>query len=108
MIQAGSAQDRVAPPPLSGPTARGPAVLLWPRVSLLSRPGPPRSDGGQPLRVDLQRRLGIAAQGFGNPRMKRAARVAEQCAVSRVLHQSVIEQISRVRRQALPEQQFCT
>ena len=36
---------------------------------------------------------------------KRASRLAQQCAVGRVLHQRVLEQIRRVRRHALPEQQ---
>ena len=47
----------------------------------------------------------LAFEGFGDAGMKRAARLAQQRAIGRVLHQRVLEQISCMRRHALPEQQ---
>ena len=47
----------------------------------------------------------LAFEGFGDAGMKRASRLAQQRAVGRVLHQGVLEQIGRMRRHALPEQQ---
>ena len=47
----------------------------------------------------------IAFEGLGDAGVKRAPRLAQQRAVGRVLHQSMIEQIGRIRRRALPEQQ---
>ena len=49
----------------------------------------------------------LALESFGDASVKRASRLAQQRAVGRVLHQRVLEQISRVRRHALPEQQTC-
>src|SRR5271154_2156114 len=49
------------------------------------------------------RELGF--EGFGDTGVKRAARLAQQRAVGRVLHQGVLEQICRMGRRALPEQQ---
>ena len=47
----------------------------------------------------------LAFKSFGDASMKRASRLAQQRAVSRVLHQGVLEQVGRMRRYALPEQQ---
>ena len=47
----------------------------------------------------------LAFEGFGDASVKRASRLAQQRAIGRVLHQGMLEQISRVRRHALPEQQ---
>ena len=47
----------------------------------------------------------LAFEGFGNAGMKRASRLAQQRAISRVLHQGMLEQVARMRRHALPEQQ---
>ena len=49
----------------------------------------------------------LAFEGFGDPGVKRPSRFAQQSAISRVLHQRVLEQISRVRRHTLPKQQTC-
>ena len=49
----------------------------------------------------------LAFESFGDASVKRASRLAQQRAVGRILHQRVLEQISRVRRYALPEQQTC-
>jgi hypothetical protein len=42
---------------------------------------------------------------FGDTVVEGAARFAQQRAIGRVLHQSMLEQISRMWRDALPEQQ---
>ena len=47
----------------------------------------------------------LAFECFGDASMKRPSRLAQQRAVSRVLHQGVLEQVGRVRRYTLPEQQ---
>jgi hypothetical protein len=47
----------------------------------------------------------LTFEGFGDSCMKRASRPAQQQAISRVLYQCMFEQVSRVRRHALPEQQ---
>ena len=49
----------------------------------------------------------LAFKSFGNASVKRASRLAQERAVGSILHQSVLEQISRVRRHTLPEQQAC-
>ena len=47
----------------------------------------------------------LAFESFGDARMQCASRIAKQRAIGSVLHQCVLEQISRVRRHSLPEQQ---
>ena len=47
----------------------------------------------------------LAFKGFGDTGVKRASRLAQQRAVGRVLHQRMLEQVGRMRRHALPEQQ---
>ena len=59
----------------------------------------------QQLRLALGNLGELAFKNFGDASVKRASRLAQQRAVGRVLHQRVLEQISRVRRHALPEQQ---
>ena len=59
----------------------------------------------QQLRLVLGNIGELAFEGFGDAGVKRASRLAQQRAVGRVLHQGVLEQIGRVRRHALPEQQ---
>ena len=43
--------------------------------------------------------------GFDNTRVKGAPRLAQEHAVGRVLHQGVLEQVARIRWDALPRQQ---
>jgi hypothetical protein len=47
----------------------------------------------------------LAFEGFGNTGVKRASRLAQQRAICRVLHQGMFEQVPRIRRQTLSEQQ---
>jgi hypothetical protein len=47
----------------------------------------------------------LAFDGFGYPGVQRASRLAQQCAISRVLYQGMFEQITRLWRHALWEQQ---
>ena len=47
----------------------------------------------------------LGFEGFGDTGVKCASRIAQEGAVGRVLHQRVLEQIFRMRRLALPEQQ---
>src|SRR5271157_3798331 len=47
----------------------------------------------------------LALEDFGDTSMKVASRLAQQQAISRVLHEGVFEQINCVWRHALPEQQ---
>jgi hypothetical protein len=61
---------------------------------------------GQQLRLALGN-LGELALKVGNSGVKRTSRLAQQRAISRVLYQRMIEQIARMRRHALPEQQTC-
>jgi len=42
----------------------------------------------------------LAFYGFGNASMKRATRLAQECAVGGVLHSSVLAQITGMRRHA--------
>jgi hypothetical protein len=46
-------------------------------------------------------------KGFCNACVKRASRLAKQCAVGCVLYERVLEQVARVRRHTLLEQQAC-
>ncbi len=63
------------------------------------------------MRQDLGLALGdlgeLAFKGFGDTGVKRASRLAQQRAIGRVLHQGMLEQVARLRRHALPEQQAC-
>src|SRR4029077_14477988 len=43
----------------------------------------------------------LTFEGFGDSSMKCASRLAQQQAISRVLYQCMLEQVSRVRRHAL-------
>ena len=61
----------------------------------------------QQLRLVLGNLGELAFEGFSDASVKRASRLAQQRAVGRVLHKCVLEQISRVRRHTLPEQQTC-
>ena len=47
----------------------------------------------------------LAFKGFGDASVQRASRLAQERAIGGILHQGVLEQIGRVRRHALPEQQ---
>ena len=49
----------------------------------------------------------LTFEGFGDPGMERASRLAQQRAIGCVPYQSVFEQISRVWWRTLPEQQPC-
>ena len=59
----------------------------------------------QQLRLALGHLRELAFEGFSDTGVKRASRLAQQRAIGRVLHQRMLEQIARVRRHALPEQQ---
>ena len=51
----------------------------------------------QEFRLVLGNVSELAFEGFGDAGVKRASRLAQQGAIGRVLHQCVLEQISRVR-----------
>src|SRR5215831_18023845 len=53
----------------------------------------------------LDRRWKVLGQHVGNAAMKLLALATQQASVGHVTHERVFEQISRVRRQALPKQQ---
>ena len=57
------------------------------------------------LRLVLGDLRELALKGLDNAGVKRSSRFAQQRAIGRVLHQCVLEQIGRVRRHALLEQQ---
>ena len=63
------------------------------------------------MRQDLGPALGSLGEfcfkGFGDTGVERASRLAQQRAIGRVLHQGMLEQVARLRREALPEQQAC-
>jgi len=63
------------------------------------------------MRQDLRLAFGslgeLAFKGFGDAGVKRASRLAQQRAIGSVLHQCMLEQVARLRRHALPEQQAC-
>ena len=59
----------------------------------------------QKLRLVLGNLRELVFKNFGDASMKRPAWLAQQRAVSSVLHQRVLEQVGRMRRHALPEQQ---
>jgi hypothetical protein len=46
----------------------------------------------------------LALKGFGDTRVQRVSRLAQQRSVSCVLHQGMLEQVSCLRRHALSEQ----
>ena len=79
--------------PALAPQARG--LLDQPGLGAVTR---------QQLRLALGDRRELALEGFGDAGMQRAARFAQQRAVGRVLHQSMLKQVTRMRRHALPEQ----
>ena len=49
----------------------------------------------------------LGFEGVGDTGVKRSPRLAQQSAISRVLHKCVLEQISRVRGNTLPKEQAC-
>ena len=61
------------------------------------------------MRQDLRPALGslgeLGFKRFGNTSMKRASRLAQQSAIGCILDQGMLEQVARMRRHALPEQQ---
>ena len=59
----------------------------------------------QQFRLVLVKLGELTLQGLGDSGMKRTSRLAQQRAISRVLHQRMLEQIACMRRHALPEQQ---
>ena len=61
----------------------------------------------QQFRLVLGNLSELAFKCFGDAGVQRASRLAQQRAVGRVLHQGVLEQVGRMRRHALPEQQTC-
>src|ERR1700720_940422 len=61
----------------------------------------------QQFRLTLGNLREPALKRLGDASVKRASRLAQQRAVGSVLHKCVLEQISRVRGQTLPEEQTC-
>ena len=59
----------------------------------------------QQLRLVLGDLRELTFEGLGDSSMKRASRLAQQRAVSGVLYQCVLEQVSCMWRHALPVQQ---
>src|SRR6185436_598790 len=59
----------------------------------------------QQLRLDFGNLAELFFKRVGDASMKIAARLPQQCAISCVLHECVLEQVSRVRRHTLAEQQ---
>jgi hypothetical protein len=49
----------------------------------------------------------LAFKGFGDTAVKRAPLLAQERAIGRILHKGMLEQVARMRRHALPEQQTC-
>ena len=62
---------------------------------------------GQQLRLTFSDFRKLILKGFCNAGVKRASRLAKQCAVGCVLYERVLEQVARVRRHTLLEQQAC-
>jgi hypothetical protein len=60
---------------------------------------------GDHFGLRLDRRLKVFDQHVSNAAMKLLAQVTQQASIGHVTHERVFEQISRVRRQALPKQQ---
>ena len=89
-------QRRALQRPLSrlAPKARG--FLDQPGLGAVTR---------QQFRLTLGDLSELAFQGFGDASVQRAPRLTQQRAVGRVLHQGVLEQVGRMWRHALPEQQ---
>src|SRR5271156_6169223 len=59
----------------------------------------------QQLRLVLGDLRKLPLQGFGDGGVNRAPALAQQCAIGGVLDQRMFEQIARMRRRALAEQQ---
>ena len=83
------------------------AVPLCPRSPQPSRSAQPRCSDAPQFRLVLGNVGELAFESFGDAGVKRASRLAQQRAIGRVLHQRVLEQIRRVWRHTLPEQQTC-
>ncbi len=64
-----------------------------------------RAVPSQKLRLVLGNLGEFALERFRDTGVERASGLAQQRAIGGVLHKRVLEQIGRVRRQALPEQQ---
>jgi hypothetical protein len=60
---------------------------------------------GDHFGLRLDRRRKVLGQHVGNAAMQLLALATQQTSVSHVTHERVLEQISRVRRQAPPKQQ---
>src|SRR5215813_7403055 len=60
---------------------------------------------GDHFGLRLDRRRKVFGQHVGNAAMELLALVTQEASVGYVTHERVFEQISRVRRQALPKQQ---
>ena len=59
----------------------------------------------QQLRLAFGNLRELAFEGFGDASVKCASGLAQQRAISRILHKSVLEQIGRMGRRALAEHQ---
>jgi hypothetical protein len=60
---------------------------------------------GEQLGFGLGKLRELAFKGLSDASMKRTSRLAQQRAIRRILHQGMFEQIHRMGRDALPEQQ---
>ena len=60
---------------------------------------------GEQLGFGLGKLRELAFKGLSDASMKRTSRLAQQRAIRRILHQGMFEQIRRMGRDALPEQQ---
>src|SRR5580704_5757562 len=60
---------------------------------------------GHHFRLRLDRRRKVFSQHVGNAAVELLALATQEASVSHVTHERMLEQISRVRRQALPKQQ---
>src|SRR5262249_27233653 len=59
------------------------------------------------LRLAFSNLWELALKRLGDASVQRPSRLPQQRAVGRVLHKCVLEQITRVRGQTLPEEQTC-
>ena len=89
-------QRRALQRPLSCFAPRARSLLDQPSLGAMVR---------QQFRLDLGDLGELALDAFGDARVKSASRLAQQGAIGRVLHQGMLEQIGRMRRRTLPEQQ---
>jgi hypothetical protein len=72
----------------------------------LSRSARPRCSDAPEVQAGSLGNLGeFTFHGFGDAGVKRAPRLAQQSAIGRVLYQCVLEQIGRLRRETLAEEQ---